>query len=91
MTRKLAVPAVLVVLTVALVVIGAPGQKLSFVAKVNVAGVTDLRGDSARLLVFLDQRSTRASDGQSSVSAAQVEIGAHKRGSRWMITSLQPI
>ncbi|MCW2495104.1 hypothetical protein [Jatrophihabitans sp.] len=69
----------------------APGQKLSFVAKVITAGVTSLHGNSAQLLVFLDQRSTRASDNESSVAAAQVQIGAVRSGGIWRITELKPL
>jgi Mce-associated membrane protein len=69
----------------------APGQKLSFVAKVITAGVTTLKGNTASLLVFLDQESTRASDHESSVAAAQVQITAVRHGSTWHITELQPL
>jgi Mce-associated membrane protein len=69
----------------------APGQKLSFVAKVVTAGVTSLEGDTAQLLVFLDQKSTRASDGASSVAAAQVLISAQDQGGTWRITELKPL
>ena len=69
----------------------APGQKLTFVAKVSTAGVTYLRGDQAKLLVFLDQESTRSSDGQSSISAAQVRIGAVKHGGVWQIDNIVPL
>jgi len=69
----------------------APGQKLTFVAKVVTAGVVSLRGKEADLLVFLDQRSTRATDKQSSVAAAQVQIAAVMHGSRWQISELRPI
>jgi Mce-associated membrane protein len=69
----------------------APGQKLTFVAKVSVAGVTNLQGSHARLLVFLDQESTRATDGQSSISAAQVRIGAVRDGNLWRIDDIHPL
>ena len=69
----------------------APGQKLTFVARVNVSGVDELSGNTARLLVFLDQKSTRASDGASSVAAAQVQISAVKTGDHWRITELHPL
>jgi Mce-associated membrane protein len=69
----------------------APGQKLTFVAKVSVAGVTNLAGSHARLLVFLDQESTRATDGQSSISAAQVRIGAVRDGNTWRIDDIHPL
>lgn len=69
----------------------APGQKLTFVAKVVTAGVTTLEGDSAELLVFLDQKSTRAGDGASSVAAAQVLISAEQQSGTWRITELKPL
>lgn len=69
----------------------APGQKLSFVAKVATTGVISLAGDSAQLLVFLDQKSTRASDGSSSVAAAQVLISAEQQSGGWRITELKPL
>lgn len=69
----------------------APGQKLTFVAKVVTAGVSSLEGNSAQLLVFLDQKSTRASDGESSVAAAQVLISAQQQGATWRITELKPL
>ena len=69
----------------------APGQQLTFVAKVSVAGVTSLHGTHAELLVFLDQQSTRASDGQSSISAAQVRIGAVRDGNVWRIDDIHPL
>jgi Mce-associated membrane protein len=69
----------------------APGQQLSLVAKVVTAGVTVLHGNTAQLLVFVDQQSTRASDHQSSLSAAQVEVTATKHGGSWKITELEPL
>lgn len=69
----------------------APGQKLTFVAKVSVAGVTNLHGSHAQLLVFLDQESTRATDGQSSISAAQVRVGAVRDGNLWRIDDIHPL
>jgi Mce-associated membrane protein len=69
----------------------AHGQNLTLSAKVSTAGVKSLRGNAAQLLVFVDQQSTRASDHQSSVSAAQVQIAAHRYGSTWKITELKPL
>lgn len=69
----------------------APGQKLSFVTKVVTAGVTSLQGNTAQLLVFLDQKSTRASDDQSTIAAAQVLITAQRTGSLWRITELKTL
>ncbi len=69
----------------------APGEKLTLVAKVVTAGVTTLHGNTAQLLVFLDQSSTRASDKQSSTSAAQLDVTAIKQGSGWKISELLPL
>lgn len=69
----------------------APGEKLTLVAKVVTAGVTSLHGNTAQLLVFLDQSSTRASDKQSSTSAAQLDITAVKQGGVWKISELLPL
>lgn len=69
----------------------APGQQLKLTAQVQAIGVKELRGDTATLLVFLDQSSQRASDSESSVSAAQLSVTAEKQGSTWKITSLKPL
>ena len=69
----------------------APGEKLTLRCKVVVAGVTQLHGNTAQLLVFLDQSSTRASDKQSSTSAAQLDITAVKQGDTWKISELLPL
>jgi Mce-associated membrane protein len=69
----------------------APGEKLTLVAKVVTAGVTSLHGNTAQLLVFLDQSSTRASDKQSSTSAAQLDVTAVKQGGTWKISELLPL
>ncbi len=42
----------------------APGQKLTLSAEVRVAGVRELTASRASMLVFVDQRSTRAKDAQ---------------------------
>lgn len=69
----------------------APGQQLRLTAQVQAIGVKELRGDTATLLVFLDQSSQRASDSESSVSAAQLSVTATKQGSTWRITGLKPL
>jgi Mce-associated membrane protein len=68
----------------------APGQKLTLVVKVVQVGVITLSGANARLLVFLDQTSTRASDNASSTTAAQLQISAVKRGSTWLVNGITP-
>jgi len=69
----------------------APGEKLTLVAKVAVAGLKSLRGNTAELLVFIDQSSTRASDKQKSTSAAQLDVTAVKHGGTWKVTELRPL
>lgn len=69
----------------------APGQKLVLTAQVQVAGVQQLSDTTAELLVFLDQSSTRATDQQATVSAAQVAITAERSGKTWTITGLEPL
>ncbi|MHA3704060.1 hypothetical protein ACXR2U_17970 [Jatrophihabitans sp. YIM 134969] len=66
----------------------ADGQKLTLVATTRVAGVSNLTADEADLLVFLDQKSTRASDQATSTSAAQIQVTAVKQGSDWKISGL---
>lgn len=69
----------------------APGDKLTLTAKVDVAGVKSLQGNTAELLVFLDQKSVRASDKASTTSAAMLDVTAVKHGATWQITELRPL
>lgn len=69
----------------------APGQKLVLTAQVQVAAVKELDGDKASLLVFLDQASQRVTDKESTVSAAQLSVGAQRVDGTWRITSITPL
>jgi len=69
----------------------AGSEQLTLTAKIVAAGVETLEGDHAQLLVFLDQSSTRASDGTTSTSAAQLRIAAVRRGGVWRISELVPL
>ena len=69
----------------------APGQRLTLTAQVQVAGVQELSPSRATLLVFVDQRSTRAKDQETSVSAAQLSVTAERSGDTWVITGLLPL
>lgn len=69
----------------------APGQKLVLTAQVQRAAVQELEGDRAKLLVFLDQASQRASDEESSISAAQLSIDAERVDGDWRIVALRPL
>ena len=69
----------------------AGGQKLVLAAKVVSAGVTILDGSRAQLLVFLDQSSTRVSDGANSTYAAQIRVTAVENGGSWQVSELVPL
>jgi Mce-associated membrane protein len=69
----------------------AGSQRLVLTAKVISAGVTILNDGRAQLLVFLDQTSTRKSDGATSTSAAQIRITAELHGGTWKISELVPL
>lgn len=69
----------------------APGQQLVLTAQVEAAAVKELTDDSAKLLVFLDQTSRRATDKENTVSAAQLSITAERTGGHWQITGLKPL
>jgi Mce-associated membrane protein len=69
----------------------APGQQLVLTATVQGAAVRELEGDTAKLLVFLDQSSQRATDKEASVSAAQLSVTARRTNGAWLITKLKPL
>lgn len=66
----------------------APKQRLSTTVEVRDTAVQSLVGDTAKVLVFLDQTSTRGSDGQRSVGAAQVQVTARMIDGAWRIVDL---
>lgn len=66
----------------------APKQRLSTTVEVRDTAVQSLIGDTAKVLVFLDQTSTRGSDGQRSVGAAQVQVTAKMIDGAWRIVDL---
>jgi Mce-associated membrane protein len=69
----------------------APGQRLLLTAQVQVAAVQDLRDDTASLLVFLDQASQRASDQESTISAAQLSVEAERIDGIWKVADFEPL
>lgn len=69
----------------------ASGQQLTLKAKSVIGGVSSLTGDSARLLIFLDQSSTRATDSSTSTAAAQLSVQAVKQGGIWKISEMRPL
>jgi Mce-associated membrane protein len=68
----------------------APAQKLVLTTRVVSAAVQELDGDTATLLVFLDQSATRADKNASGAAAAQLSVSARLEGDRWVLTGLEP-
>lgn len=66
----------------------APQQQLSTRVEVRATAVQELEGDRAEVLVFLDQTSTRGTDGESSVGAAQVQVSAQRIDGAWRVLDL---
>jgi Mce-associated membrane protein len=66
----------------------APEQKIILTTTVREAGVTRLAGDTAELLAFVDQRTSRADQDQTTASGGQFAIRAQRQGARWKITEL---
>lgn len=67
----------------------APEQRLALTTRVVRAGVSSLTGDTARLLVFLDQTATRDGRPNGTPAAAQLSVTARLTGGRWRITVLR--
>ena len=62
-------------------------QRITVVTRVTAVGVRSLTGDTAALLIFLQQTSTR--DGKPAGSVpAQLQVTAHLVGGRWLITGI---
>ncbi|MQY04055.1 hypothetical protein [Actinomadura macrotermitis] len=66
----------------------APAQRVTLTSRVVRTGVTSLTGGTARLLVFLDQTSTRKGK-KATTAAAQLTVTAARRGGRWLITDIK--
>jgi Mce-associated membrane protein len=62
-------------------------ERLIVVTTVTAAGVRSLTANSATLLVFLRQNTTRGGEPAGSV-AAQLQVTAHRSAGRWLITGL---
>ncbi len=63
-------------------------QKLTLTSRVVRAGVVELTGDHAQLLVFLDQTAQREGK-PASTAAAQLSVTVRLRGGTWRITELK--
>ncbi|QKG27086.1 hypothetical protein [Actinomadura verrucosospora] len=69
------------------VMVEAPRQHLTVTTRVTRTAVVGLDRDTATLLVFLDQVSSRPGQKQGTASTALV-VTAKKSGARWLISSL---
>lgn len=67
----------------------APAQRVTLTTRVVRAGVISLTGDTAQLLVFLDQTATRAGRPAGAPAAAQLTVTAHRDDGHWTITDLK--
>ncbi|MFI6902692.1 hypothetical protein ACIBKY_15645 [Nonomuraea sp. NPDC050394] len=63
-------------------------QQATLTTRVVRAGVVALTGDTARLLVFLDQTATRSGKAAGPAVAAQLTVSARLRDDRWRITEI---
>ncbi|MTD53534.1 hypothetical protein [Amycolatopsis pithecellobii] len=66
----------------------AVGQKLVRTTTVNSIAVADLQGDSAKLLVFVDQQTLTTSSNQQSSTSAALSVKARKVDGAWKIASM---
>ncbi|HEX3779664.1 MAG TPA: hypothetical protein VHX38_08335 [Pseudonocardiaceae bacterium] len=68
----------------------APSQKITVTTSIDQSnsGVEQLQGDQARLLLLINQESTRGSDGQKITSQAVLEVGAISQGGSWKVDNL---
>lgn len=67
---------------------GVRDQKLALATQAVRVGTVSLRGDTARLLVFLDQTARRGK-GKPATSAAQLSVTARLRHDEWRIVDIE--
>jgi Mce-associated membrane protein len=67
----------------------APAQRLTLTTRIVRAGVSRMSGDTAHLLVFLDQVSTRNGKPAGGTAAAQLAVTAGLRDGHWRITEIR--
>jgi Mce-associated membrane protein len=67
----------------------APQQRLTLTTRVAAAGVSELRGDRASVLLFLDQSYTYGDGRPARTAAAQLEVTARRDGAQWKITEIE--
>lgn len=66
----------------------APQQKMIVTCKVTRAGVIMLNGDLAKVMVFVDQTSTRTDTKKTTAGTAQLHLNAQLQGDKWKITDM---
>ncbi|MGW7535680.1 hypothetical protein [Amycolatopsis sp. NPDC054798] len=66
----------------------APEQKVVVTCKVTRSAVIRLNGDLARVMLLIDQTSTRADTKQTAAGTAQMHVDAQLQGNTWKITDM---
>lgn len=66
----------------------APSQKLVLTTTVQAKGVEMLQGDTARVLLLVQQTDTRASTNQTSTSQSMIAVNAVRQGGVWKISNI---
>jgi hypothetical protein len=66
----------------------APDQQLTLTTRVVQVGVSALDRDRATVLVFIDQKTTRADQNQTTASGAQLGVEVQRLGGTWKVTNL---
>lgn len=66
----------------------APEQKMIVTCKVTRAAVIMLNGDLAKVMVFVDQTSTRTDTKKTTAGTAQLHLNAQLQGDKWKITDM---
>ncbi len=66
----------------------APAARLIVTTRVTNAGVEELTGNQARVLVFANQQDTAAGTGKTSYAGAMFAVTAELAGGRWKIESI---
>jgi Mce-associated membrane protein len=69
----------------------ATSEKLIRTTTVRAIGVRSLRGDSADLLLFLDQQTVAQGGGAPTSSVAQLAVTANRVDGRWKLATLTPL
>jgi Mce-associated membrane protein len=69
----------------------APAQKLVLTTTVQAKGVELLRGNTARVLVLVQQHDTRASTNQTSDAQAVFAVNAVRQGDTWQISGIDTL